>query len=247
MPVEIQVGGSAALQSLRSRAEHVRSLANRYERLKTDGNATEALAHRADALRKLAEATRPIAVAARLMATAGITVSDLPRERLAVVRDAVARAAAATATDPDAVLALVPADLKNALRAADDVRKTLATAWGHFANTPVPGEAILPVLSRFEAFREPAAQAARFRATLNEAAGRLPKTATDVEIVQKTRENLAAVFRELDGGGMDATRLDFLRRCVTGIPLPEILTNKNLLAWLEDNPQLTAALRVQVG
>ena len=233
--------------SLRARAEKLRGLASRYEQLKTEGNAVEAVGQRTDALRKLADAARPVSAAAKLLFAAGIPVPDLPCERLAIVRDAITRVAGATASDPDAVLSLNSADLKNALAAVGEARKAIAAAWERFVSDPVPGEAIVSVLTRFEAFRTPVARAKLLRDALTAVAGKLPATAADIDKVRANRNDLAAVFRELDGSGIGADRLDFLRLCVAGVPLVELLSTHELLAWLRENPLLTAAIRVQVG
>src|SRR4051794_19715649 len=98
MPSEV----STPSLSLRARAEKLRGLANRYDQLKTEGNAVEAVGQRTDALRKLADAARPVSAAAKLLFAAGIPVPELPRERLVIVRDSITCVAAATALDPDA-------------------------------------------------------------------------------------------------------------------------------------------------
>jgi hypothetical protein len=66
--------------------------------------------------------------------------------------------------------------------------------------------------------------------------------------VRKLRKTLVAVFGELDGAGIGAQQLDFLRCCVAGgVPLANLLSAPELADWLRENPQLTAALRVRIA
>lgn len=232
---------------LRAAAEKLRVLAKRYEQLRTEGNSAEAFGQRLDALRKLDVASRPIAAAAKLMAVHSITVSELPRERLRVVRDGISRVAAATATNSDAVLDLILGDLKGALAIVASAREELAKAWTRYVNEPVPGEAILPVLEKFDSLRAAAERAADHRSALSQLAGKLPSAPADIKKVVELRKKIAAVFESLDSAGIGNERIEFLRRCVSGLPLSELLVAPDLAKWLLDNPNLAAALRVRVG
>ncbi len=114
------------------------------------------------------------------------------------------------------------------------IERALHASWQWFLGA---GEraGIETVLLRFSALRETATRLARLRSSLQKHAEKLPMTPEAIEEGRRLKQALATELESLKGGGLDEDVLAFLRRSLEGVPLPELLKNERVLAWLRDN------------
>jgi hypothetical protein len=227
--------------SLPEQAAELRQAVERLRRLRDAGGTVEALHRSAAEARVVTDAARPLTAGQSLLASE-LRVT-LPAERLSIFRDQLGDVLTRAAADPD-LLAQSGIDFAALRRLLDSTREALANAWKQHVNAPVEGEALAPVLERFAPLRpalEPFRQA---RAKLEPLAAQLPANAQTLARVNALRAELHAALQSVDAQGLEPEAVDFLRRCLDGYPLADLLARPSLLAWLK-NQGLLDSLRVR--
>ncbi|MFL5341903.1 MAG: hypothetical protein ACJ8F7_17290 [Gemmataceae bacterium] len=223
--------------SLPDQATQLRLAVERLRRRRDAGGTIDALNRTAAEGRVIADLARPLATARTLVP------ANLAVERLAVFRDQLADAATRAAADPDA-LAQPSVDFASLRRTLESARETLLLSWKQYVQGPVEGEALVPVLERFAPFRSAVEQFRLARAKLQPLSEQLPPDEPTLASVRQLRAELHAALKSVDAAGLDAEAADFLRRCLDGYPLADLLARPELLAWLQGQG-LLASLRVR--
>jgi hypothetical protein len=145
-------------------------------------------------------------------------------------RDAVHALAERCAEDANHV---TRAKALDGLRSAewDAVESALLAAWQGYLGAGAQS-GLESVLSRFPKLRGEAKRVGEARRDLQARASTLPRSDNDVAECEEARSRLGEVLAEVDGSGVDAEILAFLKGSVAGVSLEHVLGNQRIIAWL---------------
>ena len=115
----------------------------------------------------------------------------------------------------------------------ETARDALLHAWRQHVQAPVAGEALAPVLERFAPFRAAIEQFRLARTQLQPLSEQLPASDETLNRVRALRMELHDALKSVDAAGLDPEAADFLRRCLDGYPLADLLARPALQAWLQ--------------
>lgn len=123
-----------------------------------------------------------------------------------------------------------------ALRESDFalVEEALLNSWKDYAGAgQQPGVEV--VLEKFKGLRSAAKQVSQARAALQRLASVLPRSSADVASCEAAREKLADALSHVEGSGIDAEMLGFLRASFDGVPLEKVLADERILEWIQEH------------
>jgi len=185
---------------------------------------------RRDELKKIAAQTHALALSYEALSDEGL--AKISAAEITAVRKQLEKCSKAFGESSDAILEPKALDSDKYLAALKKYVTTLLETWSPFARQAADDAA--PTISVLGEVQGRSADALRQMQTdLQKRAATLPKNAQELAQVKALKEKLAAELATQKKNGLNSDVEAFLRKLPAGVPLSEVLSQPNLLKWLE--------------